>query len=132
MKDNRFLADICQFKYLDFSVPIGRCSPAPGHYVYKCIELEYGSTYNFTILHRGNPLTRNNVPFYPIKLNIIESYLDYHNYIDLTNFSFNIENIESLINNSPNFTVDRHILENILNTMIRESDYIKKAYNNIN
>jgi len=132
MNNNRFLADICEFKYLDFSVPIGRCSPVPKHYVYNHIELEYGCTYNFTVLYKGNPLTKNSVPFYPIKLNMVKNHLDFHNYIDLTDFTFNIENIEYLINNLPNFTIDRHILENILNTMIRESDLIKEAYNVIN
>ncbi|HEY6534762.1 MAG TPA: hypothetical protein VIY08_02990 [Candidatus Nitrosocosmicus sp.] len=97
-KNNSFLSDICDFKYLDLSVPIGRCSLVPMHNIYDNIVLEYGCTYNFTVLHESNnPLTKNSVPFYPIKISMVKHYLDYDDYDDikdLTRYTYKINNVE--------------------------------------
>lgn len=63
----KFLVDVCGVKYLDFSVPLGKCPPVAGQFVLNDLDLEYKCTYNFTVLHKGKPLTKKSVPFYPIK-----------------------------------------------------------------
>jgi hypothetical protein len=123
--NNKFLADVCGVKYLDFSVPLGKYPSVAGQFV-NDLDLEYGCTYNFTVLYKGKPLTKKSVPFYPIKLIFKRDIIDFNNCIDLKNFDmYKINNTEILSR------VLRDIIINKINTMIHESDLIDNYYNHV-
>lgn len=98
------------------------------------MELQYGSTYYFAVYYFNNPLTRNGVPYNPIKLSILDinNYSDIENSVHLSELTHDYFSHESLIkcwdNKYP--ITNRVILEGGIKNMVFHSDLIKDIIDN--
>lgn len=117
-------------KYIDMPLPIGGFIDVPIDSLYDKLLLELGSIYYFNVYYCNNPLTKNGVPYNPVKLRI----LDIKDPIDIIRSVYESEQthdyicVDSLIkqlkNNFLRIT-SKVILDCAITNMVNKSDLIK-------
>jgi hypothetical protein len=121
-------------KYVDLPIPIGGYLHLSIDSLYEKMELQFGCTYFFTVYYFNNPLTKNGVPYNPIKLSIldIKNSSDIENSVHLSELTHDYFCHESLLiqfkNKEP---ITNKVIFNLgISNMVFHSDLIKDIIDN--
>jgi len=136
---NYSFAYLNTIKYLDLPIPVGESfSLSCTRSIEKLLDdlrLELGSTYYFTVYYMGNPLTERDVPFNPIKYNVLDikwGFTDIKNWEYYSQLAVTDSTLESLLNiyKGRPLAFNKSILSSAIDHMIFSSDLIKDVVNN--
>ncbi len=133
------LIGLSDIKYVDLPLPVGgslglSCKVSIDKLLDDII-LELGSTYYFSVFYLGNPLIKRDIPFNPIKYNVLDikwGFTDIKNWEYYSQLAVTDNTLESLLNiyKDKSLAFNKYILSSAIHYMIFTSDLIKDVVDN--